>query len=266
MLTPAQLEQFREEGYLLLGQIVSDEEIAALRQRADDIVMGRVRHEGMWFQLDAGGMEYKLLPGGEFKGASQEYRKIEGWERDPLFLAYMQHPVFRAWTSALIGENISIFRAMFMNKPPRKGTVLPYHQDGGSGWKLTSCDGDKFLPVWTALDDATIENGCVQLIPGSHKLGLLSERGHTITEEQEQRYCPEEKSRYVELKAGEVFVMHNFILHRSGVNPTDKPRRGFSVCYMDAAIRRVDDPNHRFPVIFGEGALSPDNSKTVGTA
>jgi len=51
------------------------------RQRAHDIMMGRVRHEGMWFQLDAGGMEYKLLPGGEFKGASLEYRKIEGWER-----------------------------------------------------------------------------------------------------------------------------------------------------------------------------------------
>jgi hypothetical protein len=257
MLTQAQLEQFREEGYLLLGQIVSDDEVEALSQRADDIMLGRVQHEGMWFQLDAGGMEYKLLPGGDYKGASLDYRKIEGWERDPLFLSYMQHPLFREMTAAVIGENVSCFRAMFMNKPAQKGTYLPYHQDGGSGWKLSSCDGDKFLTVWTALDDATIENGCVQIIPGSHKLGLLSDRGHTITEEQERLYCPEEKSRYVELKKGEAFVIHNFVLHRSGVNHTHQPRRGFSVCYMDAAIRRVDNPDHRFPVIFGEGALTP---------
>jgi len=257
VLTRSQLDQFCAEGYLLLGQVVSDEEVEALRRRADDIMQGRVRYEGMFFQLDAGSTEYKLLPGGDFQGPSDNYRKIEGWEKDPLYLAYIQHSLFRELTRILIGEHISIYRAMFMNKPAQRGTYLPYHQDGGSQWQLSENDGDKFLTIWTALDDATIENGCVQVVPGTHKLGLLSERGHTITEEQERLYAPEERSRYIELKTGEVFVMHNFLLHRSGVNRTDQPRRGFSVCYMDASIRRIDDPNHRFPVVFGEGALTP---------
>jgi hypothetical protein len=260
MLTHAQLEQFREQGYLLLGGIATDAELEALRMRTEDVMLGRVRHEGMWFQLDGGGMEYKLLPGGDFERPSLEYRKIEGWERDPLFLAYIQHGTFRELTRTSIGEDVAIYRAMFMNKPAQKGTYLPYHQDGGSQWKLSEDNGDRFLTVWTAFDDATVENGCVQVVPGSHKLGLLSERGHTITQEQERLHAPEEKSRYIELKAGEVFVMHNFLLHRSGVNRTDRPRWAFSVCYMSDSIRRVDVPNNRFPVAFGEGALTPQTT------
>ncbi|HIB91252.1 TPA: hypothetical protein EYN09_09790 [Candidatus Poribacteria bacterium] len=54
---------------------------------------------------------------------------------------------------------------------------------------------------------------------------------------------------------GEIFVLHNFLLHRSEINQTDKPRRGFSVCYTDGTITRIDNPDHKFPIIFGEGAM-----------
>ena len=98
-------------------------------------------------------------------------------------------------------------------------------------------------------------NGCVQVIPGSHKLGLLSDRGHTITEEQVKEYAPEEKSVYLEAQMGEIFVLHNFLLHKSEINQTNKPRRGFSVCYMDGTITRINNPNHKFPVLSGENAI-----------
>jgi ectoine hydroxylase-related dioxygenase (phytanoyl-CoA dioxygenase family) len=111
------------------------------------------------------------------------------------------------------------------------------------------------MTIWTALDDATIAKGCVQVIPGSHKLGLFSERGHTITPEQEAQYARDENSRFLEATAGEVILLHNLLLHRSGINTVDEPRRAFSVCYMDAATRSTTD-GHRFPKIFGEGALA----------
>ena len=138
MLSFDQLAHFREKGYVALGQVVSDAEFDALRERTDDITQGRVRHDGMMFQKDIGGNEYRLAPGGAFAGPSDDYRKIEGWERDPVFLGYIQHPLFQGITRQLIGENVSIFRAMFMNKPPQKGTYLPYHQDGGDGWRFCS--------------------------------------------------------------------------------------------------------------------------------
>ena len=253
MLTEKQFRQFHEEGYISLGQVASDAEIEGLRTRMDDIMMGRVLYEGMYFQLDSETGAYGDVKGGgrKFLGPSVNYRKIQDLELDDRFLRYLQHPRFQGITGQLIGPHISVFRSMFMNKPPQKGTLLPYHQDGGSGWGLTIAP---ILTVWTALDDATQENGCVQIIPGSHRLGLLSERGHTISAEHEAQHAKDEDSVFLEAKTGEVFVLHNWLLHRSGVNTIDRPRRAFSVCYMDAATRSIKT-GEGFPVVFGQGAL-----------
>jgi phytanoyl-CoA dioxygenase PhyH len=259
MLTSDELRSYEENGYLRLGQVMTREELSALQQRIDDIMLGRIVYPGMFFQMDTPTGVYSDLKGRGYEGPSLDYRKIQDLEQDPLFLAYIQHPRFRAITRELVGENISVFRAMFMNKPAHRGTVLPYHQDGGSQWRL---DRERFITVWTALDDATVENGCMQVIPGSHRLGLLSERGHTITPEQEAEHCRDEASLYLEARAGEAILLHNYLLHRSGVNTIDRPRRAFSVVYMDAATRRLppSGDGSAFPVVFGEGALWPETS------
>jgi hypothetical protein len=254
MLSSDQLEFWKETGYLRLGQVSSDAELEALQARIDDIMLGRVAYDGMFFQLDSESGDYGGLwkqPQG-YQGPTLNYRKIQDLERDPLFMGYMRHPRFHGLSRQLVGENISVFRAMFMNKPAHRGTVLPYHQDGGDQWGL---DRERFITVWTALDDATVENGCMQVIPGSHKLGLLSQRGHTITPEQEARHCRDEDSLFLEAKAGEAILLHNYLLHRSGVNRTGRPRRAFSVVYMDAATRRVRDGG-TFPQVFGEPAFA----------
>jgi phytanoyl-CoA hydroxylase len=253
MLTPEQHRFYDEQGYLPLGKTLSDDELHALQARIDDIMLGRVVYDGMFFQLDSDTGDYGDLKSAGYVGPTLNYRKIQDIERDPLFLAFMQKPLFRELARRYVGENVSCFRAMFMNKPAHKGTILPYHQDGGSQWHL---DREKFFTVWTALDPSTRANGCVQIIPGSHKLGLLSERGHTITPEQEAMYCREEDSVYLEAEPGESFLLHNYVLHRSGTNPSGQSRRAFSVVYMDAETRSVPE-GRTFPVIFGEGALVP---------
>ena len=61
---------------------------------------------------------------------------------------------------------------------------------------------------------------------------------------------------HLEVEAGEAILLHNWLVHTSDVNKTGKPRRAFSVCYMDAATRSASE--EVFPVIFGEGALRPE--------
>lgn len=253
MLTTEQLEFYERNGYLPLGKTMSDEELRGLQTRIDDIMLGRVVYPGMFFQLDTDTGNYSDLGNSGYAGPTLNYRKIQDLERDPLFLRFMQKPLFREISRRYVAENVSCFRAMFMNKPAHKGTVLPYHQDGGSQWQL---DRERFVTVWTALDPSTVANGCVQIIPGSHKLGLLSARGHTITAEQEAQYCREEDSVYLEAEPGESFLLHNYTLHRSGVNHSAQSRRAFSVVYMDAETRSLRDGS-TFPVIFGNGALVP---------
>ena len=248
-LSPDELAQFDRDGYLRLGTVIDEAELRALQDRINAIMLGDIRYDGMLMQLDSETGNYadvpRQTPG--FKGATLGYRKIQDLERDPVFLAFMQRPLIRSICEQLVGPDISIYRSMFMNKPARRGTLLPWHQDGGRIWDLTI---DPIITLWLALDPATVANGCVQVIPGSHRLGLLSEQGHTITPEQEATHCPEEAIVHLELEPGEMVLLHNFLLHRSDRNQTDIPRRAFSLCLMDAATRHREHAEREFFKLF----------------
>jgi hypothetical protein len=250
--TDQQLAEFHATGVVRLGRVISDRELTDLRQRIDDIMLGRQAFSGM-MQLDSDTGQYGDIPAqtAGHKGATLNYRKIEGLEADPLFFACMTSPLFRSIATRILGPEVSIYRSMFMNKPAGKGTVLPWHQDGGTNWNLT---GDPLVTIWLALDPATKDNGCVQVIPGSHRLGLLSEYGHTITAEQEAQYCPPERQELLELQPGEAVLLHNWVLHASGTNPSGMSRRAFSLCLMDAAIRSRGQ--QQYPKLFGGNSLA----------
>lgn len=245
-LSPAELEQWREEGYLRLGHVVPAEDIDALCQRIDMIMLGEIRYDNMLMQLcPSAGKEELARQTNEFKGSSLKYRKIQNLEQDPLFLAYLQKPLFRDLTSKIIAQNVSIFRAMFFNKPAEKGVTINWHQDGAGGWQLSI---PPQITVWTALDPTIIANGCLQIIPGSHK-SMIPEKGDLLSEEERATHAPDEKRLYLEMEKGEVVLLHNWTLHRSETNNTGKPRRAFSVCYIDAATRQKTN-QRAFPQVF----------------
>ncbi len=244
-------QQYERDGYLRLGRVLDDADPTALSGRIDQIMLGEaaIDYDRMLMQLDSSSGNYGEMPPQSkgHKGATLAYRKIQDLEMDPLFLAYMQRPLFRSICAHVYGEAtpIASFRAMFMNKPAQRGTLLPWHQD-----RWSSLDRDPLITVWTALDAATIANGCVQVIPGSHHKGVInpSHSSAFVTEEQAAEHAPEEKAAHLELAAGEVVLLHNWLLHRSDVNRTDIPRRAFSVSFMDARTR--DQGGGTFPRIF----------------
>jgi len=253
-LTDDEEARFHATGVVRLGRVVDDDELAALRGRIDDIMLGRVRYEGMMMQLDSDSGRYDDMPAQTpgFKGATLAYRKIEQLELDPIFRRYLQGPLIRSIATRLIGPEVAIYRSMFMNKPAGKGTVLPWHQDGGRIWRLT---GQPLITLWLALDPATRANGCVRIVPGSHRLGLLSEYGHTISADQQRVHCPLEACEDLILEPGELVLLHNLVLHASDINTSGQPRRAFSACLMDAAIRCIDADHPGYPRWFGAGAL-----------
>ena len=161
-------EQFMEQGYLRLGKLLAPDELAAIQQRIDAIMLGKVRYENMRFQLDpryTGSAMTRTVGNQE---ATLNYRRIDDLEQDPLFLAYMQKPLIRQITRRYIGEDVAVFRSMFMNKPAERGTELVWHQDIGVGWKI---DTNPIITVWTTFDAATVHSGCMQIVPGSNNLG-----------------------------------------------------------------------------------------------
>jgi hypothetical protein len=236
--------------------VLSDEELAALQQRIDDIMLGRadIDYGRLLMQLDSetGKYEDAGVQSNGSKGATLDYRKIQNLEHDSHFREFLSRPLFREICARAYGAEVPIacFRAMFMNKPSNKGTKLPWHQDA---W--VDLDRQPLVTVWTALDPATKENGCVEAIPGSHRRGLVNPTHHSgfLSDEQQQEHCRPEDVVYLELKPGEAVLLHNWLMHSSDVNRTPVSRRGFSVCYMDG--RTVAQSGHRFEPVFEPAAV-----------
>ncbi|MBS2025612.1 MAG: phytanoyl-CoA dioxygenase family protein, partial [Deltaproteobacteria bacterium] len=176
------IAHYRAHGWARLGQVLDDAELSRLRERADAIMLGQITHEGMFFQTDAETGNYDDLPRGKgyFQGPSLKYRKIEKLERDPIFRGLIECALYGRIAHTVIGPDISLSRAVLFTKAATGGTHLPWHQDGGTFWGLSR---DPVLQIWTALDDAPEESGCVELVPQSHLHGLATPLGGVIPDE-----------------------------------------------------------------------------------
>jgi len=226
-------DEFLAQGYARLGRWASDEILAALRERSDDIMLARVDHTPYFFQHDSPTGAYADLTYGQgWRGASPDYRKIEKLERDPVFVSWLRNPLFARLAADLIGGPTTLYRALIFAKSANGGTELPWHQDGGAFWGL---DREPFLQIWTALDDAPAEAGCVEVSPRSHLAGLASPDGGVVPEP----LVAAMREPVVQLPAlaGEVILIHNHLWHRSRRNTTGKPRRAFTACLLDAQTR-----------------------------
>jgi phytanoyl-CoA hydroxylase len=231
----AALASFAAHGYARLGKVLDDDAMEGLRARADDIMLGRVVYPGLFFQQDTTTGRYDDLEFGKgWTGPSRNYRKIEKLEKDPLFLGWIQNALFGRVARAVVSDAVTIYRAVLFSKAASGGTVLPWHQDGGRFWGL---DRDPVLQIWTALDDAPAEAGCVEVLPGSHLGGLATPLGGLVPAPIVSARDAEPSVVALPARAGEAILIHNHLWHRSGVNATGAPRRAFTVCYMDAATR-----------------------------
>ncbi len=115
-------------------------------------------------------------------------------------------------------------------KPPQARTELPWHQDNG----YTPLIPEQYLTCWLALDDAEVDNGCLWVIPGSHTQGTVTHHngagpfrvGHD---------GPDVDGIAVPVARGSVLVFSSLLMHRSGPNVTDRPRRAWILQYCSAA-------------------------------
>lgn len=245
------LERYREHGFASLGRVFSEAWLASLRERADDIMQGRVVHDGMFFQHDAATGRYEDLTHGEgWVGPSLAYRKIEKLERDDRFRAHIENPLFERIARAVIPGAIAIYRAVLFNKAKEGSSEIPWHQDAGRFWGL---DRDPELQIWTALDDAPLGAGCVELLPGTHHAGRATPLGGVVPRALLDRSDVESRAVPAPAVAGEVLLVHNHVWHRSGPNTSGKPRRALTICYMSADTRclRTRRAPRSFVRVFG---------------
>lgn len=214
-------------------------------------MQGRVAYPGMFFQLDAPTGRYEDAPLGlGWQGPSTRYRKLEKLELDDRFWAWLTNPLFERIARARLGDGgITLYRAILFNKGEGGGSDLPWHQDGGKLWGLSA---DPELQLWTALDDAPEDGGCLEVLPGSHREGLATPLGGVVPPERVAAKKAEARRVLLPVTAGEVLLVHNHLWHRSGRGRATAPRRAFSVCFMRASVRclRTRKAPRVFPLVF----------------
>jgi phytanoyl-CoA hydroxylase len=229
------LANFAKHGYARLGVVLSPEGVQRLRRRCEELMLGIVRYPNMFFQHDSPNGRYADLRYGKgWTGPSLHYRKLEGLEFDASVRCWIENALFARIAHSAIGDAVSLYRAVLWNKAANAGTELPWHQDDGVFWGI---DRPPCLQIWTALDDASEDSGCLEFVPTSHLAGLASPQGGTVQAAQLTESNALQRSLKLAVQAGEAVLIHNHVWHRSGRNKTPLPRRAIGVSYLDATTR-----------------------------
>lgn len=137
------------------------------------------------------------------------------------------------------------FHSKLMQKEPRIGGAWEWHQDYGYWYKNEFLFPDQMISVMIAITDANKQNGCLQVIKGSHRMGRIE---HGFSGEQvgaSQHYVDlalkSMELVYVELKAGDALFFHSNILHRSEANLSDTARWSLISCYNRASNKAFNE-------------------------
>ena len=137
------------------------------------------------------------------------------------------------------GPNIALFASHYICKEPRVGRAVPWHQDGGY-WPL---DPMEVVSLWLALSASTRANGCLKVVPGSHRTRLM-EMVPTDRDEVLPLEIPvavdEREAIAIELEPGDVSVHHPNIVHGSDPNTSSEWRRGLTIRYIPTSTRILD--------------------------
>ena len=215
-LNAVEVEQSHKDGYVFPVDVLSAGEVANIR--------GQVEAE----EAKHGG---KLLPGQRSKGHLL-FKWLDNLIRDPRVLDPVEQ---------LIGPNILCWNTLFWIKEADHKSFVGWHQDT-KYWGLSS---DKVVTAWMALSPASIEAGCMKVLPGSHIGDVLEHdenynADNMLTRGQELSVEPrEEDAVYMPLQPGQMSIHNYRIAHASGPNNAPDRRIGVSMHYMPPETEQI---------------------------
>jgi phytanoyl-CoA hydroxylase len=257
-LSPEQLAEYERQGFLVLENFVDAESCDRLRERAAELVRDfdpeglvsifstheQTRTSNDYF-LESGDKirfffeENAFLPDGTLRQSKERSINKIGHalhDLDPVFDSFSRTPEIRQLVDDLGIADPLLLQSMYIFKQPRIGGEVTCHHDA----TFLYTEPLRLVGLWFALEDATIENGCLWAIPGGHKLGLKSrfvraEGGGTRFEVIDNTPWPEEKVQPLEVKQGTVIVLHGLLPHLSRENRSSRSRHAYTLHIIDAS-------------------------------
>jgi len=253
ILTPAQVEQYHEEGYLIVEDVVDD----VTRQRMKNALAELVEKSRA---VSAHDDIYDLEPG--HTAEEPRVRRIKKPHLvNPVFNEFLYSAKFKAVTQDLLGESVRLHGSKLNLKAPHFGSPVEWHQD----WAFYPHTNDDVTAAGVMLDDTTVENGAMYVIPRSHQGPTYDHHGP------DGRFCgamdPEacgldfSKAVACEGPAGSVSFHHVRAIHGSAQNTSNRAR-GLLLYEMTAAdaypiLARDDWKAFTSRLLYGQESIEP---------
>ena len=221
-----QVAFFQREGFFILRGLLNQGEVAEL----DAEVKRMAREHEKLPRIREG---FDLEPQQDATRNSPTFRKIGGiTDMSAAFNRLMRQPRVTSLLADVIGPALSMYRDVVMMKPARVGREKPWHRDS----VYFPYKPKNLVSVMTALDAATPENGCLQVVPRSHRIEQEFEHhgGDGILKLEDSLQW---QSVYLPLQAGDAVAFHSQLLHASEPNTSQQDRRVAIITYMNPALQ-----------------------------
>jgi hypothetical protein len=219
-------------------RLLSEGELAAYRRdgqvtpahRLPDVLMAQLRAAVEGLMADNPDIRPEQLVGAHV--ARSDDSGVRGRVE---LLECARHPDLLDMAEQILGPDLIVWGSQVFSKPAGDGMAVPWHQDGAY-WPMRPL---ATVTAWIAIDPATRENGCLRVIPGSHRQGLFEHQGLAANDMALSReladgaFDPREAVD-VELEPGQVSLHDALLIHGSNANPSGRRRCGYAIRYMPA--------------------------------
>jgi phytanoyl-CoA hydroxylase len=240
-LTPDQIASFRREGYVVVRQLIGPRLRAACIDALDGLASGRIPARTTDIALEPG-----VDPAGVTPHTRVNFiRKFAGFVEDaPALHAASMSARLHRMLDQLMGQGRVLLQDMALVKPPGIGGAKPWHQDA-SYFRVS--DPHLITGVWIALDRATRDNGCMEVVPRSHLAGPVP---HVAAEDVNQ--CTVRPDRLhaadrlqIELEPGDALIFHPLLHHYTAPNRSALRRWALQFHYHQTGMEWTDLEAHR---------------------
>ena len=244
-----QVEFFRENGYLTGVRVLEPEHLSALRDEVETLAGAEPAGRSLLYEY-------------HYNESTDPNRRVMHclghWRVLPAFHDLLWSAAFTVPAAQLLGGAVRFWHDQVFYKPAREGGVVAWHQDY-SYWTRTRPLAH--LTCWIALDDSTLENGCVHYVPGSHRWPLLPKP--TLAGDMDaiqSVLSPEQKAAFrpvpIVLPAGHASFHHPLTLHGSYENRSGRLRRGAVVNVVRDGVASASVE----PLLEGVPAIPPGDA------
>ncbi len=227
LLSADDVAQYRRDGYVVLRGAIGMGLVEACRDALSGLASGRIAVRDTLIMMETG---YKLEDIAPEKREFYVRKYMDFVEDAPALKAAAMGRRLHAAIDQIMGTGRVLFQEMALVKPPRIGADKPWHQDC-SYFRIT--DPGLVVGVWIALDPALRQNGCMEMIPGSHLRGPAPH----VHENDFNRcrivdsFVHAERAVPVEMQPGDALIFHSLIHHFTAANNSDLTRRAIQFHY-----------------------------------